>query len=157
MCANPRDKIKQTKNCPPSKILKINLQNRKTTENRYVFLKSILWITFKPRKCRRTNQSKHKPTMDRFQIQFRAPAATTLHQWSCLQVQSVLKKVDEISVGIGKKYLHDTDNQYLSLFPVLSLFVGINRYVSVLMEPGFLNTYQYMQILQIPTMHTDTE
>ncbi len=29
---------------------------------------------------------------------------------------SVLKKEGDISVGLGKKYLHDTDKQYLSLF-----------------------------------------
>ncbi len=43
----------------------------------------------------------------------------------------VLKNVGEISVGIENKYLHDTDKQYLSLLTVLSLCVGICRYMSI--------------------------
>ena len=49
----------------------------------------------------------------------------------------------EISVGIGKKYLHDSDIQYWSLSAGFSLFAGICRYLSVFLLPGFLNTDEY--------------
>ena len=66
----------------------------------------------------------------------------------------VLKKVGEISVGIGEKSfknLHDTYNQHLSLCSVLSpwLFVIMCSYMSVLMKPGSKNTCQCLQHLQI--------
>ena len=54
---------------------------------------------------------------------------------------SILKKVVEISVGTGKKYLHDTDKQYLSLCSVLSLCIGICRFVLVLNKTDCIHTY----------------